>query len=315
LLVSIIIPCFNVEDYIAAAIESVLNQNYTKIEIILVDNNSTDSTLKILKEYKILYPKIITLKSEYKQGAPAARNKGLATAKGEWIQFLDADDILAPQKIEHQLSVARKSTDLIVGAWEHKWLDGSIYTTNINNLTNPLLLIFKGNGSFGNTCSNLWRARAIRQIGSWNENLKSSQETELLFRLIINGAKFKITNLIHTTINIRPFGQISQTDSLKCKERFIKVRIWMIKEIKEKKPALYSENSHLFKNEIYRHIRILTNKNFEMGLSFYNQLTDKNRFIPDGNYPDNQLWNEWIVRLIGFYNTEKLIQLYRKIFY
>ena len=91
-MISVIIPCFNSEEYITRAIESILKQSYTNYEIILVNNNSTDNTYNILQEYAKKKAGLVNVFNEYKKGAPAARNKGLSEAKGEWIQFLDADD-------------------------------------------------------------------------------------------------------------------------------------------------------------------------------------------------------------------------------
>ncbi|MBL7897068.1 MAG: glycosyltransferase family 2 protein, partial [Crocinitomicaceae bacterium] len=100
-LVSIIIPCYNSEKYIRETVLSVINQTYENIEILCVDNGSTDGTLKILNTLKSDFPQIQLL-IQPKKGAPAARNLGLAQSKGEVIQFLDSDDLLIPNKIEKQ---------------------------------------------------------------------------------------------------------------------------------------------------------------------------------------------------------------------
>src|SRR5436190_23584848 len=102
-MVSVIIPCYNCEKYITRAIESVLLQTHVNYEIIVVNNNSTDNTVNILNTYVSRHPHLIRLFHEYKKGAPAARNKGLYEANGEWIQYLDADDELMPDKLERQL--------------------------------------------------------------------------------------------------------------------------------------------------------------------------------------------------------------------
>ena len=115
-LVSVIIPAYNVEAYIAPCLGSVLAQSYPKLEIICVDNNSTDNTLQKLEALREKHPEIILL-TEEKQGAPAARNAGLHIAKGEWIQFLDADDILLPGKISRQVSLLENAeVGFIAGA-------------------------------------------------------------------------------------------------------------------------------------------------------------------------------------------------------
>ena len=123
MLVSVIIPCYNVEKYIEECIESVVSQTYNNLEIICVDNNSTDKTWNILCQIKEKYP--ILLEKELKAGAGAARNKGLSIAKGDWIQFLDADDLLLPQKIEHQISLVQdNNVGFVAGAWKNRALNG-----------------------------------------------------------------------------------------------------------------------------------------------------------------------------------------------
>jgi glycosyltransferase involved in cell wall biosynthesis len=92
-LVSIVMPCFNNEAYVAEAIDSALGQTYDNIEVIVIDDGSTDGSLDIIRSYGDR----ITWRTGPNEGACAARNKGLALARGEFIKFLDADDILLPE--------------------------------------------------------------------------------------------------------------------------------------------------------------------------------------------------------------------------
>src|SRR5437016_13270877 len=96
-LVSILIPCFNAEKYIAEAIESALSQTWERREIIVVDDSSTDESLKIALSFGRQGVKVIT---QDHLGASAARNRGLREANGDFIQFLDADDLLSIRKVE-----------------------------------------------------------------------------------------------------------------------------------------------------------------------------------------------------------------------
>src|ERR1700722_9877011 len=99
LLVSIIIPCYNAERWVQEAVESCLNQSYPNIEIIVVDDGSTDRSLEILRRYG---PRI-KLKSGPNRGGNVARNQGFALSSGRYIQYLDADDYLEPDKIARQV--------------------------------------------------------------------------------------------------------------------------------------------------------------------------------------------------------------------
>jgi glycosyltransferase involved in cell wall biosynthesis len=102
-LVSILIPSYNSEKWVSATIESALSQTWAKKEIVIVDDGSTDKSLQIAKKYESKLVKVITQKNG---GAAVARNKALEYAQGDYIQWLDADDLLAPDKIEKQLEGA-----------------------------------------------------------------------------------------------------------------------------------------------------------------------------------------------------------------
>jgi glycosyltransferase involved in cell wall biosynthesis len=95
--VSIVIPCYNAEKYVAETIDSVLNQSYENIEIIVVNDGSTDSTEAIVKQYPVQYI------FQPNSGVSVARNRGFQESNGEFICFLDADDILFEKTIEQKV--------------------------------------------------------------------------------------------------------------------------------------------------------------------------------------------------------------------
>ena len=103
MLVSILIPCFNAEKWVAQAIESALAQTWSEKEVIVVDDGSTDNSLEIIRRFDGR----IRWESGPNRGGGAARNRLLELASGEWLQYLDADDFLLPQKLERQIEFAR----------------------------------------------------------------------------------------------------------------------------------------------------------------------------------------------------------------
>lgn len=116
-LVSVIIPAYNAERWISDTIKSALSQTWQRKEIIIVNDGSTDNTLGIARQFESKSVKIIT---QMNSGANAARNKGLEFAQGDYIQWLDADDILAPDKISQQLKHIngdKSGRVLFSGAW------------------------------------------------------------------------------------------------------------------------------------------------------------------------------------------------------
>src|SRR5262245_21908195 len=99
-LVSILIPAFNASRWIADTIQSALAQTWPRTEIIVVDDGSTDDTLAIARGFA---SQGVSVTTQPNRGASAARNVALARSRGDFIQWLDADDILAPDKIERQM--------------------------------------------------------------------------------------------------------------------------------------------------------------------------------------------------------------------
>ncbi len=99
-LVSIIIPCYNAEPWLAETLESALAQTWPNKEVILVDDGSTDGSRAVAERFA---PRGVAVITQPNQGAAAARNTGLARARGDFVQFLDADDLLAPDKVERQV--------------------------------------------------------------------------------------------------------------------------------------------------------------------------------------------------------------------
>ena len=117
-LVSIIIPCYNAEQYVAEAIQSALDQTYPNCEIIVIDDGSTDGSLDVIKTFSDR----VRWETGPNRGGCVARNRGLELARGEWIQFLDADDRITPEKIESQIQIVRKAShpNSMVGCqWRH----------------------------------------------------------------------------------------------------------------------------------------------------------------------------------------------------
>jgi glycosyltransferase involved in cell wall biosynthesis len=119
MLVSILIPAYNAEQWIAQTIESALNQTWRDKEIIILDDGSTDRTLAVARSYESRTLRVVT---QANTGAAAARNRLLECAQGAYIQWLDADDLLAPDKVATQMRIAESCGDprlLLSAPWGH----------------------------------------------------------------------------------------------------------------------------------------------------------------------------------------------------
>ena len=118
-LVSIIIPAYNAQEWIADTVQSAIAQTWPAKEIIIVDDGSRDRTAEIARRFA---SKQVLVVSKENQGAAAARNHGLRLSQGDYIQWLDADDLLAPDKIERQLAALREIDNrrlLLSSSWAY----------------------------------------------------------------------------------------------------------------------------------------------------------------------------------------------------
>lgn len=125
--VSIVIPVFNVEQFIAETIESVLAQNLKNIEVIIVDDGSIDNSLEICQKYAQVDARIQLIKQE-NQGVSIARNNGLSKAKGEYVFFMDSDDTIDAEFINSSYTIAKKNNSDIV-------IVGDYYCKRLPNLS------------------------------------------------------------------------------------------------------------------------------------------------------------------------------------
>lgn len=199
-LVSIIIPVFNCETYIAQAIESALAQDWENKEIIIVDDGSTDGSPEIINRYK---PHITVIHQE-NRGACNARNAGLRHARGDFIQYLDQDDMLHPAKISTQMRDILADPPGTLGCGRFFTIKESTadathfdFFDNLPQYTSPvewLIWSFEGRSMQ----SSVWLVpRHIHEkAGEWNEDLKSNpnDDGELFCRIVLASSRVNFSS-------------------------------------------------------------------------------------------------------------------------
>ena len=114
---SVIIPCYNAQKYLPACLDSLLSQSMRDFEAILIDDGSKDDTARVAMQYASADGRIRVIQQQ-NTGVSAARNAGLAVAKGEWVLFVDADDLLCEDALNTMLSYADDSVDMVVSTHE-----------------------------------------------------------------------------------------------------------------------------------------------------------------------------------------------------
>ena len=187
--VSIVIPVYNAEKYIKECVESALNQTYHDIEVIAIDDGSTDKSLEILKKYQDKI-KIIVKKNG---GTATALNTGIKVMTGEWFKWLSADDVLYPNAVEELISETKevKNPSNTIFYSNYHYVDsnsdviGDFIEPNYNNLDNfnfnvILLDHFVGNGS-----TSLIHKSAFENYGLFDENLSFADDYEFWLRCCV----------------------------------------------------------------------------------------------------------------------------------
>lgn len=185
-LVTIIIPCYNGERYVGEAIESALAQTYPHKEVIVIDDGSTDGSLEVIKSFGDR----IRWESGPNRGGSAARNRGLKLARGELIQFLDADDLLHPQKLERQVPLAVEHPasivycDYVVQDME----TGEVVEIPRRECDGLDAVAFAVKAERLSISAPLHWRRELEEVGGFDESLPCAQEYDLHIRLACHGA-------------------------------------------------------------------------------------------------------------------------------
>jgi teichuronic acid biosynthesis glycosyltransferase TuaG len=196
-LVSIIMPAYNAAQYIAASIDSVINQTYENWELIVVNDGSSDNTQEIIDAYALKDPRIKGL-NQLNQGMGASRNNGYAISKGFWISYLDSDDLWHPTKLEKELEVTDENAKYDV-VFSEGWSfnnddlnELSRYRTKAGIYDNVQMYREQLTRNIITVCSVMVKRSIIEVVGGWDES-KANQgcaDYDYWFRMARAGANF-----------------------------------------------------------------------------------------------------------------------------
>lgn len=196
-LVSILIPAYNAQEWIANTLRSAIAQTWEPKEIIVVDDGSTDQTVAIARQFESDIVRVVT---QTNQGAAAARNYAFSLSRGEYVQWLDADDLLAPDKIARQMAVrdqnGSKRTLLSseFGKFLHQWPRAKFVRTQLWEDLNPAdwLLRKMGQNLYMQTATWLVSRELCEAAGNWDTRMLSDDDGEYFCRVLLNseGTRF-----------------------------------------------------------------------------------------------------------------------------
>jgi glycosyltransferase involved in cell wall biosynthesis len=196
--VSVIMPVYNREKYLAEAIESVLCQTFRDIELIIVDDGSSDRSVEIATAYESYDDRVRCVKLNRNSGVSTARNRGLEVATGEYVAFMDSDDVSLPERLRAQVDFLKRNSEIgAVG------IRSKIMTEDLSRLiamkSGPPLhpnivfaLCMSRVSIIGGAI--MVRTRLARKAGGWDERLRVGEEAPFFIRLLKHGARFANVN-------------------------------------------------------------------------------------------------------------------------
>lgn len=195
--ISIVVPVYNVEKYLERCLQSLLTQTFKPIEIICIDDGSTDNSGKILKKYKSRYSNLIVLEQR-NQGVSAARNKGIEAARGEYIAFVDSDDYVDRTLCEEVYAIAEKTADMVVFGGQvfteeeitNDYLQGA-YAFFESNLTteqkffveDSFHALMQERGSYPLIWNKIYKRELVVKCGGFSTNLALGEDEAFLFAI------------------------------------------------------------------------------------------------------------------------------------
>jgi glycosyltransferase involved in cell wall biosynthesis len=307
LTVSVVIPAYNVEGYVGDAVRSALDQTYPLEEIVCVDDGSTDGTLEVLRRLESQHLERMQVLKGPNHGASAARNRGVSVTTGEYIQFLDADDILLPEKVERDVDVLRGDRKSILFGGYESFEDGQkVYECDTYVSESPWVCLTKQN--FGHTSANLFRADAVKQAGGWDEQRPFNQDYDLIARMLMEGSDVAFAH--HKSTHVR-----SREDSISADwgKEMRTAQSKLDRDILHHLRYIGADEEHVAKAEdyVFLKLRQLYRFDAEAAARLYRET------FPDGHDPEVERGNtaayRAIHRLFGFPVAERIKTVYKKI--
>lgn len=265
-LVSVVICFFNEENFLEQAIQSVLDQTYTNLEVLLVDDGSANKSTRIAKFYVDNYPDTIRYfehENHSNKGLSASRNKGIEHARGNIIAFLDADDTFNPGYLEHQVNLAIDTEATMICeatkywySWNNQNKDDEIIPigTLEDKLYQPQelnLLLYPLNGLFAAPCmcGVIVQKEVLIKHGGFEESFTGMYEDQVFLAKMYYNEPVYISSVCNNNYRQRSDSMMSTAQK---KEDYIKIRIQFLEWFKS-----YLKKNNGKNTKIYKHINRL----------------------------------------------------------
>lgn len=236
-LISVVMPCYNAAPFLAEAVDCVLNQTYPNIELIVIDDGSTDGSLELLRDYGDR----IKLLTQNNKGPYPARNEGLAHAKGEFVAFLDADDWWTPDALEKlHAALIGQDSDIAYCGWQNvgEVMQGEPYVPPEYENEDAV-------AHFVRTCpwaihAALVRRDLVSRLGGFSTRRYSSMDYDFWLRALSSGARIKRVPEVLAFYRWHGSGQVSAVkwrqvlDALAAQQDFIRENPELVSHLTKK---------------------------------------------------------------------------------
>jgi glycosyltransferase involved in cell wall biosynthesis len=307
-LVSVIIPCFNAECWVGEAIDSCLRQTHRSLEIIVIDDGSTDCSPDILRSYGAQ----IRWESTPRHGGGGARNRGVSLSAGKYIQFLDADDYLLPEKIERQVIFLEETgAGVVYGDWRHQYHkpDGRIVLGDVqeSGLQADVLEALLG-GWWSANMTLLLRREVVVKCGGWDEALGAGQDRDFFISIAMSGADVRYQPGCCSVY--RRYGNVTvSTASLQC---WLENQ-WRLLDKAQSKLGQTGRLSARYRRAMARSYFHLARNYFDIDRAKYAQVLKAALSLDPGFRPGGSAFYRLIQGILGFEQADKLASHKRKI--
>ncbi|KOP24131.1 glycosyl transferase family 2 [Hapalosiphon sp. MRB220] len=304
-LVSVIIPCFNAERWLKEAIDSCLQQTYPNLEILVIDDGSTDNSLEIIKTYG----NQVIWKSLPHQGGNHVRNYAFRLSQGEYIQYLDADDYILPEKIARQVDFLEATGgDVVYGDWryKHHYLDGTSFLgpIQIAKMQTDILESLLANW-WTAVASLLYRRSAVENSSGWDENLLAAQDRDFFLSVVMSGAKVGYQPGCYAVY--RRYGNV--TVSTFSKSRWIECQSLVLQKAQK---WLTQSNKLTMKYRCALALSYfeLARESLKVDYSMYLHFLEKTLILsPNFKHQSKRITYNLIQNILGFRHTERIFFL------
>lgn len=241
-LITVVIPIYNVEKYLKKCIESIIKQTYKNIEIILVNDGSTDNCPKICDEYAKKDKRIIVIHKK-NGGVSEARNAGIDIAKGKYITFIDSDDYVAKEYIENlYVECEKNNTEVsLIGTRYLNKKGKVIFSSKVIQKTytseEAIKQLFLGKYYDSGVCGKMYKTTLLNNI-RFNKDIKIGEDLDVFYKILLKCKNIRINTKLKMYNYIARIDSVTNSVNIEIIEEDIKIAQNMIEDVSTRYPKL-----------------------------------------------------------------------------